>query len=410
MDNNLSIFEKDIYIADLKGSVIVAIFLYFAFKIPFKIKIMNQQKHQLSRRNFIRKTALGLGAATLASSTFPFRSLLEDDKKLGVALVGLGSYSKGKLAPAFAHTKYCRLAGIVTGTPAKEKEWMDKFDIPKSNVYNYENFDRIADNPDIDIVYVVLPNAMHGDYVIRAAQAGKHVICEKPFDISVKKAAAAVEACKKAGVLLQIGYRCQYDPFHQELMRIGREKVLGDIKLIRAAHSFYGVHSSNWRFTNQELAGGGALMDVGVYAIQGARYATGMEPIAVSANSFRTFKNKMDGMEETILFTLKFPGDISADLFGSYVARTDYIDIAAEKGNYGLLPAFGYDPIKGYIKGEKMNFEYHNQQAVQMDAFARNILDKTPVVANGEDGLQDMRIIEAIYKSARKNGKMVKIG
>lgn len=245
--------------------------------------------------------------------------------------------------------------------------------------------------------------------MIRAAQAGKHVICEKPFDISVKKAAAAVEACAKAGVLLQIGYRCQYDPYHRELMRIGKEKVLGDIKLVRAAHSFYGVHGSNWRFTNKALAGGGALMDVGVYAIQGARYAVGMEPIAVSANTYRTFKDKMDGMEETILFTLRFPGDISAHLFGSYIGRNDFIDISAEKGNYGLLPAFGYDPIKGYVKDEKMNYEYHNQQAVQMDAFARNILDKTSVVANGEEGLQDMRIIEAIYKSAKKHGKEIKL-
>lgn len=370
--------------------------------------MMNDQTRTLDRRSFIQKSVLGLGATVLASATHPFPGLKKEDP-LGVALVGLGNYSRGKLAPAFEHTQYCRLAGIVTGSPEKAVEWSAKYKIPQTNVYNYDNFDRIAENPDIDIVYVVLPNSMHGDYVIRAAEAGKHVICEKPFDISVKKAAAAVEACKKAGVLLQIGYRCQYDPYHQELMRIGREKVLGDIKLVRAAHSFYGVNGSNWRFTNRTLAGGGALMDVGVYAIQGARYATGMEPIAVSASSYRTFKDKMDGMEETILFNLRFPGDISAQLFGSYVARTDYIDIAAEQGNYGLLPAFGYDPIKGYAKGEKMDYAYHNQQAVQMDAFARNILDGTPVVADGEEGLQDMRIIEAIYKSAKKYGKEVKL-
>lgn len=369
---------------------------------------MNQQDRKLNRRKFIQQTALGIGAVAFTSATGPYFASKKEDK-LGVALVGLGGYSRGKLAPAFEHTQYCRLAGIVTGSPEKAKEWGDKYDIPEANIYNYDNFDRIAENPDIDIVYVVLPNSMHGDYVIRAAQAGKHVICEKPFDISVKKAAAAVDACKKAGVKLQIGYRCQYDPYHKELMRIGREKVLGDMKLVRAAHSFYGVHSSNWRFTDRELAGGGALMDVGVYAIQGARYATGMEPIAVSANSYRTFKNKMDGMEETILFSLRFPGDISAHLFGSYVARNDFIDISAEEGNYGLLPAFGYDPIKGYVKGDKMDFAYHNQQAVQMDAFARNILDDTPVVASGEEGLQDMRIIEAIYKSAKKHGKEVKL-
>ena len=385
-------------------------FFIFCFPLPSKFKIMKQQKNQFSRRDFIKKTAFGLGSAALLSSTFPIPSLIKNEKKLGIALVGLGNYSTNKLAPAFEHTKYCHLAGIVTGTPSKATEWMDKHNIPKANVYNYENFDQIADNPDIDIVYVVLPNSMHGDYVIKAAQAGKHVICEKPFDISVKKAAAAVEACEKAGVKLQIGYRCQYDPYHLELMRVGREKVMGDIKMVRAAMSFFGVNGSNWRFTDRELAGGGALMDVGVYAIQGARYSTGMEPVSVSANSFRTYTNKMDGMEEAILFTLKFPGDISASLSASYAARADFIEIAAEKGNYGLKPSFGYSPAEGYVGSDKMNFTHQNQQAVQMDAFARNILDNTPIVANGEEGLQDMRIIEAIYKSARKNGKTVKIG
>ena len=365
------------------------------------------------RRDFLKKTALGFGAfvgapafsllGNLAQPVFP------EEKKLGIALVGLGTYATTKLAPAFEHTKYCRLAGVVTGTPAKEKQWMDKYGIPEANVYNYENFDRIADNADIDIVYVVLPNSMHGDYVIRAARAGKHVICEKPFDVSVKKAAAAVEACEKAGVLLQIGYRCRYDPYHQELMRIGREKPLGDIKLIRSEMSFYGVHGSNWRYTDRDLAGGGALMDVGIYAIQGARYATGMEPISVSANSFRTFPNKMDGMEETIVFTLEFPGDIAATLCSSYAARNDYIEVSAEQGNYGLNPSYGYAPAQGFIRNEKMDFPHYNQQAVQMDAFAKNILEGTPVIADGEMGVQDMRIIEAIYKSAKKGGKRVRV-
>ncbi|MEM6378727.1 MAG: Gfo/Idh/MocA family oxidoreductase [Bacteroidota bacterium] len=374
---------------------------------------MQNPKYPFKRREFLKKTALGFGAFVTAPA-FSFLSNLtpfghSEDKKLGIALVGLGNYSKNKLAPPFEYTKHCRLAGVVTGTPAKEKEWMDKYDIPKANVYNYENFDRIAENDDIDIVYVVLPNSMHADYVIRAAQAGKHVICEKPFDVSVKKAAAAVEACEKAGVLLQIGYRCQYDPYHLEMMRMAREKPLGDIKLVRSEMSFYGVNGSNWRFTDRNLAGGGALMDVGVYAIQGARYATGMEPISVSANSFRTFANKMDGMEETITFTLQFPGDVAASLCSSYAARNDYIEVSAEKGNYGLKPSYGYAPAQGFIQNEKMDFPYHNQQAVQMDAFAKNILDGTPVVADGEMGLQDMRIIEAIYKSAKKGGKRIKV-
>lgn len=374
---------------------------------------MKDHKKHLDRREFLKKAGLGIGVSTLATSAYPLAgpsiNLLQDEAPLGVALVGLGGYSKGKLAPAFEHTKYCRLTGIVTGTPDKKKEWMDEHNIPEKNTYNYDNFDSIADNPDIDIVYVVLPNSMHADFVIRAAEAGKHVICEKPFDVSVKKAEMAIEACEKAGKKLQIGYRCQYDPYHKELMRIGREKELGAIKLIRTADSFFGVNSSNWRFTDRELAGGGALMDIGVYCIQGARYGSGEEPIAVWANSFRTYPDKMDGMEETILFTLEFPSGAVATCSSSYVARNDELHISAEEGNYGLEPGYGYATPQLYVKGEKKTYPAHNQQATQMDAFARNILDGTPVVASGEEGLQDMRIIEAIYKSARKGGKRVKL-
>lgn len=374
---------------------------------------MKDQKHTIDRRQFIKKAGLGVGMSALAATAYSFPGMdpgrLSEEKKLGVALVGLGGYSKGKLEPAFEFTKYCRLSGIVTGTPSKEKEWMDKHDIPQKNVYNYDNFDSIADNPDIDIVYVVLPNAMHADFVIRAARAGKHVICEKPFDVSAKKAQAAVDACKAAGKLLQIGYRCQYDPFHQEIMRIGREKVLGDIKVIRTSDSFFGVNSSNWRFTDSDLAGGGALMDIGVYCIQGARYSSGEEPVAVWANTFNTYPDKMDGMEETITFTMEFPSGAIAVCTASYAARADELHISAEKGNYGLEPGYGYAPPQGYVQNEKMDFPRHNQQAVQMDAFARNILDGTPVVADGAEGVQDMRIIEAIYKSAKKGGKRVKL-
>lgn len=370
-----------------------------------------KEKTHFDRREFLKKAGLGVGLSALATSAFPFPNwsapALPEDEKLGVALVGLGGYSRGKLAPAFEHAKFCRLSGIVTGTPAKEKEWMDKYQIPQKNVYNYQNFDSIADNPDIDIVYVVLPNAMHGDYVIRAAQAGKHVICEKPFDISVKKAAAAVDACKTAGKLLQIGYRCQYDPYHQELMRIGREKVLGDVKLIRTADSFFGVMGDNWRYTSKELAGGGALMDIGVYCIQGARYGSGEEPVAVRATGYNTYPGKMDGMEEAIIFTLEFPSGAVATCSASYAARADELHISAEKGNYGLEPGYGYATPQLYVGNEKKTYPAHNQQATQMDAFARNILDGTPVVASGEEGLQDMRIIEAIYKSVKKGGKRV---
>jgi hypothetical protein len=152
-------------------------------------------KAHTSRRDFIRHASLGLGGIFLGTSglagslsglgnpSFGPASMeaWQAGKQLNVALVGLGKYSTGQLAPALQETKLCRLAGIVTGSPEKVPQWKSKYNIPDKNVYDYKSFDRIADNPDIDIVYVVLPIAMHAEYTIRALQAGKHVICEKPM-------------------------------------------------------------------------------------------------------------------------------------------------------------------------------------------------------------------------------------
>src|SRR5438034_3177018 len=158
--------------------------------------------------------------------------MAQEQKKLGFALVGLGDLSTNQIAPALQKTNLCRLAAIVTGTPAKEKIWADKYKIPQKNIYNYETFDQIAGNPEVDVVYVVLPNAMHGEYTIRAAKAGKHVLCEKPMEVSSQKCAEMIAACKAAGRMLAIGYRCRFVPFHQEIMRLAQEKVFGALKFI----------------------------------------------------------------------------------------------------------------------------------------------------------------------------------
>lgn len=162
---------------------------------------------KLSRRNFNSTLAKGVAATTVLSSMSMACAMgsSAQKKKLGYALVGLGSYSEFQLAPALKDAQHCYLAGIVTGTPEKEQIWMDKYDIPKKNVYNYENFDDIANNPDIDIVYVVLPNSMHAEFCIRAAKAGKHVVCEKPMAMNVTECNAMIEACENAGVKLGVG-------------------------------------------------------------------------------------------------------------------------------------------------------------------------------------------------------------
>lgn len=195
------------------------------------------------------------------------------DQKMGIALVGLGQYSSNQLAPALQEAEHCYLAGIVTGTPAKADAWKAKYEIPEKNIYNYENFDQIADNEDIDIVYVVLPISMHAEYTIRAAKAKKHVICEKPMAMNAVEAQKMVDACRENGVQLAIGYRLHFEPFNKRVMELGQQQVYGKVKSIQVDNSsdMTDGNPDVWRL-RKDLAGGGPLMDLGIYCVQGACY------------------------------------------------------------------------------------------------------------------------------------------
>src|SRR5215203_4864161 len=171
---------------------------------------MNPSAFQ-SRREVVRTLAIG-SAALLLSPNALLAACGPCKQRLGVALVGLGYYSTDLLAPALQQTKHCYLSGIITGTPAKAEAWKRQYNLADKNIYNYTNFDSIANNPDIDIVYVVLPPSMHHEYVIRAAKAGKHVWCEKPMALTEKECREMIDACRGAGLTLGIGYRLHHEP------------------------------------------------------------------------------------------------------------------------------------------------------------------------------------------------------
>lgn len=376
--------------------------------------------HRLcSRRQFVEQmTYLGIGGLSVsglsaAVSSEKQRKHVPEKKasqrhqgKLGIALVGLGQYSEGQLAPALQETQHCYLAGIVTGTPEKVDKWRKKYGIPEANVYNYENFDNIKDNPDIDIIYVVLPNSMHAEYTIRAAEAGKHVICEKPMAITVEDCDSMIAACEKAGKKLSIGYRLHFEPHHKEAMRLGREKTLGNIQTIRADNGMSDV--SGWRL-DKALAGGGPLMDLGIYCVQAARYSTGMEPVAVNATEgVKTNPKKFRGIEESLTWRMEFPSNIIADCKSSYSEDADLLRIEAEEGWYELSPAYPYSGIKGESSNGKLRFNEVNQQALQMDDFSLAIKENRPTIVPGEMGRQDVKILQAIYK-AIETGERVEI-
>jgi len=365
--------------------------------------------HQ-SRRRFLKQVGAGLGASFLTPSLSSLATGCKtDDKQLGVALVGLGSYSTGQLGPALKQTKNCYLAGIVTGTPAKEKVWSERYNIPSKNIYNYQNFDSIADNKEIDIVYVVLPVALHKEYTIRAAQAGKHVICEKPMAISSKDCQDMIDACRKAGRMLSIGYRLHFEPYNIEMMRLGQNKTYGKVNLIKTSNGFtYGGDPNAWRL-KKALAGGGSLMDMGVYCIQGARYITGEEPLTVIANQEKTRPELFKEVDETVNWELEFPGGTKASCRCSYNENANGLRAEAQNGWFELTEAYRYGGMEGATKNGPMQFPQVNQQALQMDDFASCIRENRPTKVPGEEGLKDLKVVEAIYRSLA-SGRKEKIG
>ena len=327
------------------------------------------------------------------------------DGKLGIALVGLGKYSEGQLAPALQETTNCYLAGIVTGSPEKKEQWKSKYGLPDTCCYSYKNFDTIRNNADIDIVYVVLPNAMHAEYVIRAAQAGKHVICEKPMAITVEECDRMIAACQEAGKMLSVGYRLHFEPHNKEVMRLGQEKIYGIIREIEADHGLSEVEG--WRI-ERNLAGGGPLMDVGIYCVQAVRYATGMEPIAVTAQEgFKHDIEKFKDIEEAITWQMEMPGGIIAKCASSYSEKQNRLHIKTERGWFELDPAYPYIGIKGKTPDGEMNFPQVFQQALQMDDFALCIKEGRPTPVSGEEGRRDVKILQAIYKAMYTGERIV---
>lgn len=365
--------------------------------------------HSFSRRSFVKTTAFGTGFAALSGSAMALTACENPpQRKLGIALVGLGNYATNNLAPALQETQYCELRGIVTGTPEKAEKWKAQYNIPESNIYNYDNYDQIADNPDIDIVYVVLPNSMHAEYSIRASQAGKHVICEKPMAISVKECEDMIAAAKAADKQLAIGYRLQYEANTLEMMRLGQEAVYGKVKLIEAGFGFRLDNPERWRM-QKALAGGGPMMDVGIYVIQGACYVTGEVPVAVTAQAFKTQPDIYKDIEETLLWQMEFPGGAAASCTTSYACNMERLRANAERGWFELSPAYGYGPLKGKTHEGPLELPHRTHQAVHMDAISKSILEGKPNTVPGEMGLRDMKIIEAVYR-AMETGERVETG
>jgi predicted dehydrogenase len=361
-----------------------------------------------TRRSFIQKFAAPLLAVPFASTVTECSAGSNQEKQLRVAIMGLGSYAN-RVANAMKDCKRAKITGVISGTPSKIKDWQSRFGIADKNCYNYENFDGLRNNPDIDAVYIITPNGLHKDQAVRVAKAGKHVICEKPMAVNAREAQEMVDACDKAGVKLLIGYRMHFEPKTLEIVRMRKSGEMGKVLFFQGLSGFRIGDPGQWRL-KKDLAGGGAMMDIGIYSVNGARYMVGEEPVWVTAQEVKTDPVKFkEGVDETITFQLGFPGGAVASCLSTYsMNNLDKFFLNGENGFGELNPATGYGPIQGRTHKGELKHPHVTHQTVQMDEMAAIILDNkvAEVPVDGREGLKDMKIIDAIYEAVRTGGKI----
>lgn len=360
----------------------------------------------LSRRRFLLRVS---ASAALLPAATSLGALASPSRKLGVALVGLGYYSRDLLAPALQLTQHCELRGIVTGSPEKIAPWQERYGIEDANVYNYDNMHTIANNPDIDVIYIVVPTGLHKKYAVIAADAGKHVWCEKPMAMNAEECREIIARCQKNRVFLSVGYRMQHEPNTQTVMAYAQSRPYGEITRVEAmgAYAGNGHPPDNWRM--QKHMGGGAMYDMGVYPLNAARYSTGMEPLSISARHEKSHPEIFTEVDETTYFTLEFPQGITAECMTSVVKPGNKLHVTCKDGWYYLQPMSNYNGVSGKTSsGKLLDKPIANQQAAQMDNDALAIINKTPARVPGEEGLRDITIVEAAFRSAA-TGKTIKL-
>jgi glucose-fructose oxidoreductase len=365
--------------------------------------------YRLSRREVLVQGALGLMAMTYGISCAGTSGAAQrapaavdpSRRKLGVALLGLGDYASSQLAPALQKTQNCALRGIVSGTPSKIDTWKTKYSIADTNVYDYNTLPRIANNPDIDIVYVVTPTALHAKFVVMAAEAGKHVFCEKPMAMNVAECQRMIDSCRKNHVQLAIGYRMHHEPNTQTVIQYAKDKPYGSIKNVRAVVGDRSGGEDTWRM-HPEM-GGGALYDLGVYSVNAIRYASGEEPVRVlRARRDTTRPDVFRDVDEITEFELELPSGTRGFGKASRADSDNFLEVEAERGTYRLEPMQAYTGVSGEASdGKKLDREIDSQQAQQMDDDAKAILTGGKPMTPGEEGLRDIRIINAIQEAVK---------
>jgi predicted dehydrogenase len=335
---------------------------------------------------------------------------LPEDKRVGFAIVGLGRLSLNQILPAFGASAYCKPVALVSGDRVKAGKIAGQYGIKESAIYDYASYEQLAKNPEVKAIYIVLPNGMHEEYVVRGAKTGKHILCEKPMATSSKEAERMIAACNQANVKLMIAYRQQYEPHNRALRQLVAEGKLGKLRGFVSSNSQQEGDPTQWRL-KRALAGGGCLPDVGLYCLNASRFLSGEEPVEVMAQTWQPKDDPRFGeVEASCSFSLKFPSGYVATCTTSYdVHKSQFLRMEGTTAWAEMSPAYAYHGNKlkwSHLDGEHETeiapqIEEKDQFALEMDHFAECILqDKIPKTP-GEEGLRDHRIMEAIYESAR---------
>jgi predicted dehydrogenase len=323
-------------------------------------------------------------------------------------VVGLGHIAQVAVIPAFAHARRnSQLAAIVSGDRTKRREVARRYRI--GHTFTYEQFDECLRV--VDAVYIALPNSMHAEYAIRAARAGVHVLCEKPMAVTVQECRQMISECRKAKVKLMIAYRLHFEGLNLAAIDIARSGQLGSLKFF---NSSFAMTVRRGDIRTKRAFGGGTLYDIGVYCINAARNLFRAEPTHVSAVSINSGLATLSEIDETTAATLRFANDRVATFITSFnAADVASYRIVGTKGHLHADPAYEYAEglecaltIDG--KTTRKKFGKRDQFAPELLYFSDCILGDRAPEPSGEEGMQDVKIVEALYASA-KSGKVIAI-
>lgn len=329
-------------------------------------------------------------------------------KRVGYAVVGLGGIARRAVLPAFKNSKSARLVALVSGDRGKAKRLARKFGA--SAVYTYDEYDQCLQDPAIRAVYLASPNGCHAAQTLRAAAAGKHVLCEKPMANTVGDCRRMLEACSSHGVRLMIAYRKYFEPASLALKKLVTSGKLGKLRTIHSAFTIFipPERKAGWRL-DPVLAGGGALPDVGIYCINTVRWLTGLEPERAEAYSWITDAARFnETVDQHMAFRLNFPGGLVLQATASYgAAQASFLHVHGEKGWAALDPAYTWDEERrlfGKAGGRwfEKKFPLADEFALELDALADCIAQRRDPEPNGIQGMRDVAVMQAIYQAARE--------